>query len=120
MRNGEYTVFPSPYQQIDLTRGLGKKTIHIQAQVKGLYFLVKDRSTYLEPISKKDAFSAILKRHIHFFPFLSAPAKAALFDLFFRACDKIPMYNLHFTRDVGALEAVLGEKLGGNHDRPRR
>jgi hypothetical protein len=119
-RDGEYTVFPSPYQQIDLARGLGEKTVRMHARAMGLYFLVKDRSPYFEPISKKDAFSAILNRHIHFFPFLSAPAKAALFDLFFRACDKIPIYNLHFTRDVGALEEIMDKQLGGNHDRSQR
>ena len=114
-RNGEYTVYPSPYQQIDLLRGLNKETLHMKARVKGLYFLVKDRRPFLEAISKKAAFSLILNRHIHFFPFLSARAKTTLFDLFFRVCDIIPLYNLHFTKSLGVQEVILDKHLGGNH-----
>lgn len=115
-QDGKYTVYPSPYQQIDLLRGLNKETIQMKARVMCLYFLVKDRRVFLEAISKKAAFSMILNRHIHFFPFLSAQAKTTLFDLFFRVCDIIPLYNLHFTKGLGVREVISDKHLGGNND----
>jgi len=114
-QNEKYTVYPSPYQQIDLLRGLREETLQMKARVMGLYFLVKDRRSFLEPLSKKAAFSMILNRHIHFFPFLSARARTTLFDLFFRVCDKIPLYNFHFAKDRGVSEVILAKHLGGNH-----
>lgn len=115
-RNDEYMVYPSPYQQIDLLRGLNKETIHMEARVMGLYFLIKDRRPFLETLLKKDAFSMILNRHIHFFPFLSVRAKITLFDLFFRVCDIIPLYNLHFTKNRGVREVMSDKHVGGNND----
>lgn len=119
-QDGKYTVYPSPYQQIDLLRGLNEETIKMKARVEGLYFLVKDRRPFLEPISKKTAFSMILNRHIHFFPFLSARAKTTLFDLFFRVCDIIPLYNLHFTKDRGVRGVISDKHLGGNNGQPKK
>jgi hypothetical protein len=98
-RNGEYRVYPSPFHQIDPVNGLDKKIIQMNARVKGLYFLIKDNQAFLRNISKKRAFSMILKRYIHFFPYLSAQAKSAIFDLFFEVCNKFPIYDLHFRRD---------------------
>ena len=84
---------------MDIAEGLDKDVIKMDARVKGLYFLVKDNRVFLANISKKEAFSMILKRYIHFFPYLSAQAKSAIFDLFFEACDRLPIYKLHFGRD---------------------
>ncbi|MCP4680782.1 MAG: hypothetical protein GY864_00435 [Desulfobacterales bacterium] len=107
--NGEYMIYPSPYYQIDRLKGLNKEIIQMSARVKNLYFLVKDRRPFLKEVLKKDAFSMILNRHIHFFTFLSAQAKTALFDLFFRVCDIIPIYNLHFTKEPG-IWGIISEK----------
>jgi len=107
--NGEYMIYPSPYQQIDPLNGLNKEIIQMSARVKNLYFLIKDRQPFLKEVLKKDAFSMILNRHIHYFTFLSARAKTTLFDLFFRVCDIIPMYNLHFTKKPGIWGLISGK-----------
>jgi hypothetical protein len=103
-RNGEYQVYPSPYHQMDFERGLDEEALRMNARIRGLYFLIKDDRPFLERVSKKEAFSMILKRYIHFFPYLSAQAKSALFDLFFEVCDELPMYYLHFSTKPGCLE----------------
>jgi len=105
-RNGEYKVYPSPYHQIDPINGLDKKIIQMNARVKGLYFLNKDNQVLLKNISKKMAFSMIVKRYIHFFPYLSAKAKSILFDLFFDVCNTIPIYNLHFGKDQDVWKVI--------------
>ena len=107
--NGEYKVFPSPYHQLDPINGLDKKIIQRNAKVKGLYFIKKDNKVLLKNISKKRAFSMILKRHIHFFPYLSAKAKSILFDLFFDVCNAVPIYNLHFGRDLDVWRVITAD-----------
>lgn len=108
-RNGEYRIYPSPYHQMDFEKGLDKEVIHMSARVKGLYFLIKDDRVSLERVSKKEAFSMILKRYIHFFPYLSAQAKTALFDLFFDVCYGLPAYYLYFRRDQDLRKAIIGK-----------
>lgn len=109
-QNGEYRVYPSPYHQMDPVNGLGKKIIQMNAKVKGVYFLIKDKQAFLRNISKKRAFSMILKRYIHFFPYLSAQAKLAIFDLFFEVCNKFPIYDLHFRRDQDVWGVITSYK----------
>lgn len=96
--NGEYHVFPSPYHQLDMSGGLKKEIIGQNARVRGLYFLTRDDRVHLERISKRMAISMIIKRYIHFFPYLSPEAKSALFDLFFEACHTLPAYHFHVDR----------------------
>ena len=109
-QNGEYRVYPSPFHQMDPVKGLDKKIIQMNARVKGVYFLIKDKQAFLRNISKKRAFSMILKRYIHFFPYLSAQAKLAIFDLFFEVCNKFPIYDLHFRRDQDVWGVITSYK----------
>jgi hypothetical protein len=103
-RDGECQVYPSPYHQMDFERGLEDEVLQMSARIRGLYFLIKDARPFLERVSKKEAFSMILKRHIHFFPYLSAQAKSALFDLFFKVCYELPTYYFRFSMKPGCLE----------------
>jgi hypothetical protein len=105
-RDGEYLVFPSPFHQLDPSQGLNKDVIGLNARIEGFYFLSKDNRTYLESVSKREAISLIINRHILFFQYLSARARSHLFELFFDACDKIPYYNLHFCMDNDIWGAV--------------
>ncbi|HJX33974.1 MAG TPA: hypothetical protein VJ373_02250 [Desulfatiglandales bacterium] len=105
-RDGDYLVFPSPFHQLDPSQSFNKNMIRLSARVEGFYFLIKDNQTYLEDISKRDAVSLIINRHILFFHYLSARARSYLFDLFLDACDKIPYYNLRFCLDKDIWEAI--------------
>ena len=107
-QNGDYLVFPSPYHQMDSLKGLDKAVVGRSARVEGLYFLTKDNRIYLEDMSKKEAVSLIIKRHILFFPYLSAEAKSALFDFFIEACNKIPYHNLHFPLGACVWDVIAG------------
>ena len=103
-QGGEYLAFSSPFHQLGPLNRPGLVTTG--ARLKGLYFLVKDRKIFLEEVSKKEAFSMIITRHIHFFPYVSARAREALFDLLFDACNNLNLYNLHFRRDQDVLPFV--------------
>jgi hypothetical protein len=104
--SGEYLVYPSPFHQIDPLRGLDKVVLGSSARLEGIYFLNKDDQVYLESISKREAVSRIINRHIHFFRHLSARAKSLLFDLFIDLCDRIPSYSLHFSLDGDIWGAI--------------
>lgn len=106
-RDGKYHVFPSPYHQMGRLKILNKETPDICAEVKGLYFLVKDDNLSLNKISKKKAVSMIINRYILFFPYLSPRAKRLLFDLFLEACHNLHTNYLHYLpgRDVWSVIA---------------
>jgi len=87
-KNGALLVYPSPYHQMNQVDGLEKDAIRMNARVRGIYFLIKDNQSLLEEVPKGEAVLMILKRYIHFFPYLSTQAKKGLFDLFFEACYK--------------------------------
>jgi hypothetical protein len=105
-QKGVYSVFPSPFHQLDIIQGLNKEVVATRADVQGLYFLVQDDKTYLKKISKKKAISMVIKRHIHFFPYLSAQARSVLFDLFFEVCHTLPVYYLYFRQDQNVWDVI--------------
>jgi len=108
--NGEYRVYPSPFHQRWQERALDKDIIQMRARVMGLYFLIKDKKVFLEDILNREAFSMIIKRHIHFFTHLSARAKTTLFDIFFKACYELPTYSLHFRGDQDIWGAIKNKQ----------
>jgi hypothetical protein len=105
-RNGKCHVFPSPYHQLDRLEILNKHP-DICAEVKGLYFLIKDDNVSISKISKEKAVSMIIKRYILFFHYLSPRAKRLLFDLFLEACHNLHTNYLHYLpgRDVWSVIA---------------
>jgi hypothetical protein len=105
---GGYRVFPSPFHQMNPSKGLDKDTIAASADVRGLYFLIKDASIYLEEVSKIKAISMIIKRYIHFFSYLSTQARSALFDLLLEACHNIPTRYIHFCRNQDVSQVITG------------
>ncbi len=106
-QNGGCRVFPSPFHQMDPSKGLDRD-IAANAEVKGFYFLTKDDRVYLEEVSKKEAISMIIKRYIHFFPYLSTQARTTLFDLLFETCHNTPTHYIHFCRDQDVLQFITG------------
>ncbi|MBU0699052.1 MAG: hypothetical protein ABIK98_14975 [Pseudomonadota bacterium] len=106
-RNGKYHVFPSPYHQMDRLKILNREVPDIYAEVKGLYFLIKDDDVSIHKISKKKAVSMIINRYILFFPYLSPRAKRLLFDLFLEVCHNLHTHYLHYLpgRDVWSVIA---------------
>jgi hypothetical protein len=81
----------------------------MNAEVKGLYFLIQDNRVYLENVSKKMAISMIINRHIHFFLYLSTRARSSIFNIICEACDKLSTYNLHFRQDRNIRNAIIDE-----------
>jgi hypothetical protein len=119
-RNGDYQVFSSPFHQMDPSKGLSSEPMGRSARVEGLYFLFKDERLYLDDVSRKEAVSMILKRHILFFPYLSGRAKSALFDLILELCHRIPIHNLHFCLGQDVWGLIAGPNVGGKNEGQRK
>ena len=105
-RQGDFFLSPSPYRQTGALQDPAGSMIGLNARVEGIYFILKDRRTYLEKLSKREALAQIMNRHILFIQYLSARARAHLFNLFFDACDRIPLYNLHVCLDEDIWRAI--------------
>ena len=106
-QNGGCRVFPSPFHQMISSNGPDRDTT-ANAEVKGFYFLAKDNRVYLEEVSKKEAISMIIKRYVHFFPYLSTEARSTLFDILVEACHNTPTQYIHFCRDQDLLRFITG------------
>jgi hypothetical protein len=119
-RNGDYQVFSSPFHQMAHSEGLNKEAMGRSARVEGLYFLFKDERLYLDEVSRKEAISVILKRHILFFPYLSGRAKSILFDLILELCHRLPIHNLHFCLDQDVWGLISEPRAGGKDDEYRK
>ena len=102
----EYLVFPSPYRQAGFLEGSDRDVTGTNAQLEGFYFLCKDDRTYLEDISKQEAISLIINRHLFFFQYLSNRARSHLFGIFCDLCDKMSPYKLHFCLDEDIWGAI--------------
>jgi hypothetical protein len=105
-QNGNCLVFPSPYHQTGQGEGLDRDILQMSGTLMHIYFLIKGSQLALEDVSREEALLMILKRYIHFFPYLSQHAKRALFDLFFEVCYKIPSYNLYFKKNQDILSVI--------------
>ena len=108
-RAGVYRLFPSPYHQGEDSSILENGGTARGTPLRGLYFLAKNEKGSLEKVTRSRAISRIITRHIHFFPYLSAGAKKALFDLFFEMCHNLDPYELHFNRDQDLWEVITGK-----------
>jgi len=97
-RKGGYRVFPSPFHQQDSLNGLDDAAISLGVPIVSCCFLVQDEKIFFEKIPKKEAFSLIMNRYIHYFHCLSTSARRKLFDLFFRLCDNKSLYYFHFSK----------------------
>jgi hypothetical protein len=101
-----YLVFPSPYRQTGLLEGSDRYATGTSAKLEGFYFLCKDDRTYLEDISKQEAISLIINRHLFFFQYLSSRSRSHLFGFFCDLCDKMTPYKLHFCLDEDIWGAI--------------
>lgn len=109
--NGKgHRLFPSPFHQ--LGDGFPLEFLPASVPLRGLFFLAKGEETYVEEISGKEAFSLIISRHIHFFPYLSGEARLLLFDLLFEITHTVPVRYLHFSIH-GDIWSVLKDASGG-------
>jgi len=101
-----FRVFPSPYNQLDSEIVLGNEDTPEGCRIGGLFFLLRDKENFVEPISRKQALSMILGQYLLFFPFLSPSGRAKLFDSFYVLCDKTLPYNLHFRQNIDLWEVI--------------
>lgn len=99
-RGNDLRVFPSPFNQLDPEAVMGNQDAPGGCRVQGLYFLVQNKTTYIERASFKTSLSLMISRRILFFPFLSSTARAKLFDIFFEICNQIPMNFLYLQKDA--------------------
>ena len=105
-RDKDLRVYPSPYHQMSPEHNFGKRLIDIGAPIEGLYFIVMDKKTFVEPVSGTDAIAMILARYIHFFVYVTPGARAKIFDLFHRACHNLPVFCLHYAINTDVLKAL--------------
>ncbi|MEW6665083.1 MAG: hypothetical protein AB1512_07675 [Thermodesulfobacteriota bacterium] len=109
--NGHW-LYPSPFHQMRDREGFQWESLPEPVPLTGLFFLVKGDEPCLEEISRKEALSQIISRHIHFFGYLSREAKLLLFDLFHEISHTVPAYFLHFSRH-GDVWPTLRDVRGG-------
>lgn len=119
MGRSNYQISPSPFNQIVPMAMLENADLELNVPLRGISFLRRDHRTFIEKLTAGKGLSMILRRHIHFFPYLSTPAKAKLFDLFHGACHKIPISRLHFSKDEDIFGHLPLKEGSYSHERSK-
>ena len=108
-RRGDAVVaYPSPFRQQGIKKHQAFCDPAAGAEIAGFYFLEKDRRLYLQPTQPQHAFAEILRRHVHFFDYLSSAARAKAFEMLHAAVASLPQYRLHFPRHAHLWPLLKG------------
>lgn len=99
-------VFSSPFKQVGEACFMGNRHF----SVKGLFFLIKDKKTVLQPVKKSEAMINILKNHVHYARLYSDKELGKMFSSVEKIVTHIPVFNMHFEKKCNVLKLIGGIK----------
>ena len=96
--DGGFCIYASPYSQVNIPSRKSEGYHLSDTELTKLYFLQKSDRLFVVPRQTRSALGEIIKKHIHGFEFMSAESRAAVFDLCYDLCSRVPTYDLHFRK----------------------
>lgn len=108
-------VYPSPFRQSSEPGGNRCCESGAPGRIGGLYLLAQDRRLFLETVSRRRAFAEILRRHVHFFDYLSANARKTIFEMLYALVTSAPVHRLHFPLQADLWPLLLSRPADLNH-----
>jgi len=86
--------------------GEAELSMAAKAPLAGVYLLVQSRTNALRELSRADAIAKLFR--CSFPPFHDQEAVAFTLQMLERIVDRVPVRELHFTREPGSVELILG------------
>lgn len=106
---GACHIFATPFRQVGSERG-GRKRLYMQQEkLDKLLFLHQSAATFIQPREQRNAFTELLKEHLHCFEVMGESLKRRAFHLCRDVCEMTPAYDLFFRKDTGFWELVVAK-----------
>jgi hypothetical protein len=104
---GACHIFATPFRQVGSELG-GRKRLYMQQEkLDKLLFLHQSAENSIQPREQRNAFTELLKEHLHCFEVMGEPLKRQAFYLCRAVCEMTPAYGLFFRNDPGFWELVV-------------
>ena len=106
---GACHIHATPFRQVGSERGPRKRMYLQQEKLDKLLFLHQSEATSIQPREQRNAFTELLKEHLHCFEVMGEPLKRQAFYLCRAVCEMTPAYDLFFRNDPGFWELVVAK-----------
>lgn len=98
---GACHIHATPFRQVELDQSSPKRLYLQQEELDKLLFLHQSAATFIQPREQRNAFTELLKEHLHCFEVMGEPLKRQAFYLCRAVCEMTPSYDLFFRKDPG-------------------
>ena len=106
---GACHIFATPFRQVGSEQSSPKRLYLQQEKLDKLLFLHQSATTFIQPREQRNAFTELLKEHLHCFEVMGEPLKRQAFYLCRAVCEMTPAYDLFFRKDPGFWELVTAK-----------
>ncbi len=113
-RNGSFCVLASPYTQYRGNHAWKVGPPDRDAALRAVYFLGRDETHRLQPLSPVESLTRMLFRFVHFFDYLSIRAREDLFGRIHDLCTSVPAHAVCFSREPDVVRLTAWME-GSNH-----
>ena len=100
-------IHATPFRQFGIEGGPRKRLYLQQEKLDKVFFLHQSAVTAIEPREQRNAFTELLKAHLHCFEIMGEPLKRQAFYLCRRVCEMTPAWDLFFRKDPGFWKLVV-------------
>ena len=106
---GACHIHATPFRQVGSEMGSRKRLYLQQEKLEKVLFLHQSVVTSIQPREQRNAFTELLKEHLHCFEVMGEPLKRQAFYLCRAVCEMTPAYDLFFHKDPGFWELVAAK-----------
>jgi len=106
---GACHIHATPFRQVGSEQSSPKRLYLQHEKLDKLLFLHQSAMTSIQPREQRNAFTELLKEHLHCFEVMGEPLKRQAFHLCRAVCEMTPSYDLFFRKDPGFWELVLAK-----------
>jgi len=106
---GACHIHATPFRQVGSEHSSPQRLYLEQEKLVKLLFLHKSATTAIQPREQRNAFTELLKEHLHCFEVMGEPLKRQAFYLCRAVCEMTPAYDLFSRKDPGFWELVVAK-----------
>ncbi|MFA5179792.1 MAG: hypothetical protein WC405_00605 [Syntrophales bacterium] len=100
-------IHATPFRQVVIEQPSPNPLYLKQEKLDKLLFLHQSVTTFIRPREQRNAFTELLKEHLHCFKVMGEPLKRQAFYLCRNVCEMTPSYDLFFRKDPDFWDLVL-------------
>jgi len=102
-------IHATPFRQVGSEQSSSKRLYLQQEKLNKILFLHQSATTFIQSREQRNAFTELLKEHLHCFEVMGEPLKRQAFYLCRAVCEMTPAYELFFRKDPSFWELVVAK-----------